>query len=141
VASGPDVTPSVWDSTGSSGTGGLVLTIMIVILYLIDDLFNPGMSDMANIPRLLVHDHRDNVGVVVVEDLAPGTGVLGVITEDNTELHTVVLQPVPIGHKIALKDLAIGDTVIKYGHDIGKVIAPIRAGEHVHVHNLKTKRW
>ena len=44
-------------------------------------------------------------------------------------------------HKVALKDMAPGDTVIKYGVDIGKVVAPIRAGEHAHVHNIKTKRW
>ena len=39
------------------------------------------------------------------------------------------------------KHLAIGDTVIKYGIDMGKVVAPIRKGEHAHVHNIKTKRW
>ena len=33
------------------------------------------------------------------------------------------------------------DTVIKYGVDIGRMVAPVRPGEHVHVHNLKTKRW
>jgi (2R)-sulfolactate sulfo-lyase subunit alpha len=48
---------------------------------------------------------------------------------------------VPIGHKVALKDLAAGDTVVKYGEDIGRVASPIRKGEHVHTHNLKTKRW
>jgi (2R)-sulfolactate sulfo-lyase subunit alpha len=31
--------------------------------------------------------------------------------------------------------------VLKYGHDIGRIVAIIKAGEHVHVHNLKTKRW
>ena len=34
-----------------------------------------------------------------------------------------------------------GDTVVKYGIDMGKVIAPIKKGEHAHVHNIKTKRW
>jgi (2R)-sulfolactate sulfo-lyase subunit alpha len=48
---------------------------------------------------------------------------------------------VPIGHKIALVDIKEGDTVLKYGHDIGKAVADIKKGEHVHVHNLKTKRW
>jgi (2R)-sulfolactate sulfo-lyase subunit alpha len=48
---------------------------------------------------------------------------------------------VPIGHKIALIDLKEGDTVIKYGEDIGRVIASISTGDHVHVHNIKTKRW
>jgi (2R)-sulfolactate sulfo-lyase subunit alpha len=96
---------------------------------------------MANIPQLLIHDRRDNVGVVVVENLAAGTDMLCVITEDNSEIRARSNQDVPIGHKIALKDLAVGDTVIKYGEDIGKVVAPIRKGDHVHTHNLKTKRW
>ena len=34
-----------------------------------------------------------------------------------------------------------GDTVIKYGVDIGRTIAPVKVGEHAHVHNIKTKRW
>lgn len=96
---------------------------------------------MANIPQLLIHDRRDNVGVVVVENLTAGTNMLCVITEDNSEIHACSNQDVPIGHKIALKDLAVGDTVIKYGEDIGKVVAAIRKGDHVHTHNLKTKRW
>ena len=37
------------------------------------------------IPQLLVHDHRDNVGVVVVEDLAAGTDLLCVVTEDDSD--------------------------------------------------------
>jgi (2R)-sulfolactate sulfo-lyase subunit alpha len=94
-----------------------------------------------NAPHLLVHDRRDNVGVVVVEDLAAGTDMLGVITEDDSDFHMQARQATPIGHKIALKDLAVGDTIIKYGEDIGKVVAPIAKGEHVHTHNLKTKRW
>lgn len=96
---------------------------------------------MANLPQLLIHDRRDNVGVVVVENLTAGTDMLCVITEDNSEIRTRSNQDVAIGHKVALKDLAVGDTVIKYGEDIGKVVAAIRKGDHVHTHNLKTKRW
>ena len=48
---------------------------------------------------------------------------------------------VPLGHKLALTDLKEGDTIIKYGHDIGKVVKAIKKGEHVHVHNVKTKKW
>jgi len=48
---------------------------------------------------------------------------------------------IPLGHKIALRDFKVGDTVIKYGGDIGRAVEPIKKGEHVHVHNLKTKRW
>ena len=92
-------------------------------------------------PQLLVHDHRDNVGVVVVEDLKPGTDMLAVVTEDNSDFRITAKGAVPIGHKVALKDMQPGDTVIKYGVDIGKVVQPIRKGEHAHVHNIKTKRW
>ena len=46
-----------------------------------------------------------------------------------------------LGHKLALVDLNEGDTIIKYGHDIGKVVKAIKRGEHVHVHNVKTKKW
>jgi (2R)-sulfolactate sulfo-lyase subunit alpha len=93
------------------------------------------------IPQLLVHDRRDNVGVVVVEDLAAGTDMLAVVTEDNSDFRIKAGEAVPIGHKVALKDLAVGDTVIKYGEDIGKIVAPVAKGAHVHTHNLKTKRW
>ncbi|HWM70588.1 MAG TPA: UxaA family hydrolase [Steroidobacteraceae bacterium] len=96
---------------------------------------------MAKIPHLLVHNRRDNVGVVVVENLAAGTAMFCVVTEDNSEFHAVINQDVPIGHKVALKDLAVGETVIKYGEDIGRIVAPVHKGDHVHTHNLKTKRW
>jgi (2R)-sulfolactate sulfo-lyase subunit alpha len=92
-------------------------------------------------PHLLVHDHRDNVGVVVVEGLESGTDMLCVVTEDDSEFRLAVQGAVPIGHKVALADLKPGDTVIKYGHDVGRIVAPVAKGEHVHVHNLRTKRW
>ena len=93
------------------------------------------------IPHLLVHDPRDNVGVVVVEGLQAGAEMLCVVTQDNTDFRLVAKMDVPIGHKIALRDLRSGDTVIKYGQDIGRMVADARQGEHVHVHNLKTRRW
>lgn len=51
------------------------------------------------------------------------------------------LDPIPLGHKVALTDIKNGDTVIKYDNDIGKAVANIAKGGHVHVHNTKTKRW
>ena len=94
-----------------------------------------------SIPQLLVHDSKDNVGVVVVEGLKAGTDMLCVVTHDNSSFRLTSAADVPIGHKIALKDLKAGDSAIKYGEDIGKVIADIPKGGHVHTHNLKTKRW
>lgn len=93
------------------------------------------------IPHLLVHDHEDNMGVVVVEGLKAGTKMLCVVTADDSSFELEARADVPIGHKIALKDLAAGDTAIKYGEDIGKIVGAIGKGEHVHTHNLKTKRW
>jgi (2R)-sulfolactate sulfo-lyase subunit alpha len=60
--------------------------------------------------------------------------------EDRT-VSVKVLNDIPIGHKVALRDIAASEGVVKYGVDIGKVVAPITRGEHVHVHNLKTRRW
>lgn len=92
-------------------------------------------------PHFLVHSPKDNVGVVVVEGLKAGTDMLGVVTETDTTLELEARHDVPIGHKVALTDLKEGDTVIKYGQDIGKMVGNAKTGAHVHVHNLKTKRW
>ena len=93
------------------------------------------------IPQLLVHTPKDNVGVVVVEGLKAGTDMLCVVTEDDASFRLKAGADVPIGHKIALSDLQPGDTAIKYGEDIGKMVGAAPKGGHVHTHNLKTKRW
>jgi len=93
------------------------------------------------IPQLLVHDKKDTVGVVAIEGLKAGTDMLCVVTADNSSFNMKTKMDVPVGHKIALVEIKKGDTVIKYGEDIGKAVADIAKGEHVHVHNLKTKRW
>jgi (2R)-sulfolactate sulfo-lyase subunit alpha len=98
------------------------------------------METMAA-PQLLVHDNKDTVGVVVVEGLKAGTDMLCVITADNSSFQLKARSDVPIGHKVALVDIKSGDTVWKYGQDIGVAKADIAKGDHVHVHNLKTKRW
>ncbi|MFN4058991.1 MAG: UxaA family hydrolase [Roseinatronobacter sp.] len=96
---------------------------------------------MATKPHLLVHHKTDNVGVGVVEGLTAGTGMLCVCTEDNSDFRLTMTTDIPIGHKVALKDLSAGDTVIKYGEDIGIMIGSAQIGGHVHTQNLKTKRW
>ena len=91
--------------------------------------------------HIIVHDKADTVGVVVVEDVKPGQTLTGWVMEGDGTIKVKALDAVPLGHKIALKDLRAGDTVLKYGNDIGKVVAPVAKGRHVHVQNLKTKRW
>jgi (2R)-sulfolactate sulfo-lyase subunit alpha len=80
------------------------------------------------------------VGVAVV-DIEAGQSVTGTTLDNSHSFQVTAREAIPLGHKIALKDLSTGDTVLKYGEDIGKVVAGIRTGDHVHVHNLKTKRW
>lgn len=94
-----------------------------------------------SIPHLLVHDHSDSVGVVVVEGLEANTEMLVCVTHDNSTFKLTALESAPIGHKIALKDLSKGDTVFKYGEDIGIMIADVKKGHHLHTQNCKTKRW
>ncbi|MEI6667206.1 MAG: UxaA family hydrolase [Acidobacteriota bacterium] len=89
----------------------------------------------------IVHDKADSVGVVVVEDMQPGTDVTGWIMETDETTTILALDAVPLGHKIALRDVKTEETILKYGHDVGRAIADIPAGRHVHTHNLKTKRW
>ena len=89
----------------------------------------------------VLHDPRDSVAVVVVENVKAGMQLTGLILDEDRTIELPCTQDIPIGHKVALHDMSVGDTVIKYGVDIGKVVQPIRKGEHAHVHNIKTKRW
>ena len=91
--------------------------------------------------HFVLHDADDTVAVVVVEGVKAGMDLAGWIMDEDRMTKVTAKQDIPIGHKVALKDMSPGDTVIKYGIDIGKVVAPIAAGQHAHVHNIKTKRW
>ncbi len=91
--------------------------------------------------HFVVHEDGDSVGTVVVEGIKSGDSLNGWVMEPDHVIEMRTVSDIPIGHKIALKDYKPGDTVIKYGIDIGKIVAPIARGEHTHVQNLKTKRW
>ena len=91
--------------------------------------------------HFVLHDAKDTVAVVVVEGVQAGMSLNGWIMDEDRNIVVQAQQDIPIGHKVALKDMAPGDTVIKYGIDMGKVVAPIKTVQHAHVHNIKTKRW
>jgi (2R)-sulfolactate sulfo-lyase subunit alpha len=91
--------------------------------------------------HFVLHDAKDTVAVVVVEGVKAGTPMTGWIMDEDRMINVQAQQDIPIGHKVALKDMAVGDTVLKYGIDMGKVVASIKTGQHAHVHNIKTKRW
>lgn len=91
--------------------------------------------------HFILHDARDTVAVVVVEGVKAGDELTGWIMDEDKTMSLKARQNIPIGHKIALRDMAVGDTAVKYGVEIGRVVEPIQAGEHAHVHNIKTQRW
>jgi (2R)-sulfolactate sulfo-lyase subunit alpha len=99
--------------------------------------YNTRRKDMI---QFLVHEKADNVGVATV-DIKKGEKAKGLYMDSQEKVEVKALQEIPLGHKIALSGLKKDSSVIKYGHDIGRVVADIRTGEHVHIHNLKTRRW
>jgi len=91
--------------------------------------------------HFVLHEAKDTVAVAVVEGIKAASELNAWIMDDDRMLKIKTLQDIPMGHKVAMRDMAVGDTVYKYGVDIGRVTAPIKLGEHAHVHNIKTKRW
>jgi altronate dehydratase small subunit len=82
--------------------------------------------------------HRDdNVGTVVGADARPGVDVpvAGVVQGS-----LAVIEQVPYGHKVALRALAAGEPVVKYGVVVGSMSRAVPAGGHVHVHNAESLR-
>jgi altronate dehydratase len=85
----------------------------------------------GNDPRLLLLDPHDNV-LVAAARLRTGETVA-------YENWSVVLPAdIPLGHKLARRDIALGEKIVKYDAPIGSATAAIRAGEHAHVHNIRS---
>ena len=90
--------------------------------------------DMAT--DIIIHDKKDSMGVVVIEKITPKQDCACWIMEDDSSANIQSIDEIPLGHKIAMVDLN-EDTILKYGHDIGKVVKSIK-NEHA-CHNVKTK--
>jgi len=86
--------------------------------------------------KALVIHKRDNVAVAVSAIHAGET----VIVEREKGEEVVLKDDIAFGHKFALVDLEPGETVVKYGEIIGQASKKIRRGEHVHVHNMESRR-
>lgn len=80
----------------------------------------------------------DNVGTAVLEPIHAGDEV-GCNGERN-DLQVTAQDDIAYGHKIALTDIAKGGTVLKYGLSIGLATCHIKAGAHVHTHNVESNR-
>lgn len=90
--------------------------------------------------QFLVHEKGDSVGVATV-DIKAGEKAEGLYMDSQEQVIVEALDDIPLGHKIAMTDHQVDDSVIKYGADIGKIVAGIKKGGHVHTQNLKTRRW
>jgi len=83
---------------------------------------------------LMIHP-RDNVAVALTK-LAAGEEAMAKGIEKF-----VVLDEVPASHKVALRDIAAGEEIVKYGEIIAVSTQEIKKGQWVHTHNLESERW
>lgn len=87
---------------------------------------------------LKVND-KDNVATIFAEGITDGTQVEIRDKKGQSELVTVI-GDVPYGHKIAVRDIHVGELINKYGEEIGIATKEIKKGEYVHIHNLDSMR-
>jgi altronate dehydratase small subunit len=87
--------------------------------------------------KAIVMEGTDNVATVVEPIDAPAETVVEA-AEGRIVVH--ITNNIPFGHKFAIRDIPKGSLILKYGEPIGVARIDIRAGEHVHVHNLESKR-
>jgi hypothetical protein len=72
----------------------------------------------------------DNVATM----LENGDGRIQILGVQRGELH--LAEPIALGHKVALRSIAAGEAVVKFGVRIGHATTPIARGAWVHLHNL-----
>ena len=82
---------------------------------------------------------KDNVATVFMNDVKTGQYILVKDRSGETK-EFKVNQPIPYGHKIAVKSIPVGTPVIKYGEQIGIATKDIQPGDHVHIFNLESTR-
>ena len=90
--------------------------------------------------KFLIHKRGDHVGVAT-SDISAGETVIGVYMDDESTVEVAAHDDVPLGHKIAVGELAEADQVLEYGIPIGLTTAPVAVGDYVHTHNIKSARW
>ena len=81
-------------------------------------------------PRCFQIHPQDNVATM----LEAGSGAVKVLGAEPQDIR--LLEQIALGHKVALRDIAPGDAVIKFGVRIGHASQPIKRGAWVHLHNL-----
>ena len=81
----------------------------------------------------------DNVATVFASDVTPGSEI-EVRDKNGRSQRISVHEPIPYGHKIALRIIRIKERIIKYGEEIGVAAVEIGKGDYVHIHNLDSMR-
>lgn len=81
---------------------------------------------------------QDNVATVFSD--ASINNVVEVSDKKGNRQLVKVLDDIPFGHKVALKEIKRGEQIIKYSEEIGIATKDIKVGEYVHVHNLDSMR-
>ena len=89
---------------------------------------------------ILLHEASDDVGVAAM-NIKAGEEVQAVTLEGAPVMTVKVINDVPLGHKVAMRDMKNGKHVQEYGRPIGYATQDIHLGAHVHVHNIKSLRW
>lgn len=89
---------------------------------------------------ILLHEASDDVGVAAM-DIQAGEEIEAVTLEGAPVMTVKVIEDVPLGHKVAMRDMPAQHHVQEYGRSIGYAAQPIQFGAHVHVHNIKSLRW
>lgn len=97
------------------------------------------MAELAGPPDFLAH-HDGDVVAVAVRDLTPGPAE-GAFLRGPASVRVDVLHDIPLGHKLALADIAEGQDIIEYGQRVGIATRDIPRGAYVHVHNVRSARW
>ena len=89
---------------------------------------------------ILLHEANDDVGVAAM-DLKAGEEIQAVTLDGDLVAPIKLVDDVPLGHKVAMRELAEKKHILEYGSEIGYASTPIVKGAHVHVHNIKSLRW
>lgn len=90
--------------------------------------------------KFLIHKRGDHVGVAT-RDIDAGERVVGVYMDDDSTVEVTANRAVPLGHKIAIVELAPKASVMEYGLPIAYAPDGFKIGDYVHTHNIKTLRW
>ena len=92
---------------------------------------------MRQTVQAIIINEKDNVGTAL-KGLSAGAEVS--LEVEGRAQKIRLRSDIPMGHKFALKDMDVGDSVIKYGEAIGQATVKITCGEHVHGHNVTSQK-